>query len=93
MTTKPETSPHKDIAKTRAQSGSAAKATPVTGDATVAAVGVCAAFLTANNRLLDMSAVFPNMVYAMNVVKDLRNQVMQHLLRVAASSQTVSASA
>ena len=52
-------------------------------ETTAAGVVVRTAFLTEDNRLLDMPAVFPNMVYAMNVLDDLRNQVMQHFSQAA----------
>lgn len=52
-------------------------------ETTAAGVVVRTAFLTEDNRLLDMPAVFPNMVYAMNVVDDLRRQVMQHFSQAA----------
>lgn len=52
-------------------------------ETTAAGVVVRTAFLTEDNRLLDMPAVFPNMIYAMNVVDDLRRQVMQHFSQAA----------
>lgn len=52
-------------------------------ETTAAGVVVRTAFLTEENRLLDMPAVFPNMVYAMNVIDDLRRQVMQHFSQAA----------
>jgi hypothetical protein len=47
-------------------------------ETTAAGVVVRTAFLTEDKRLLDMPAVFPDMLYAMNVIDDLRRQVMQH---------------
>ena len=52
-------------------------------ETTAAGVVVRTAFLTEDNRLLDMPAVFPNMMYAMNVIDDLRRQVMQHFSQAA----------
>ena len=52
-------------------------------ETTAAGVVVRTAFLTEENRLLDMPAVFPNMMYAMNVIDDLRRQVMQHFSQAA----------
>ncbi|MCD8505373.1 MAG: hypothetical protein LRY53_09240 [Burkholderiaceae bacterium] len=52
-------------------------------ETTAAGVVVRTAFLTEENRLLDMPAVFPNMIYAMNVIDDLRRQVMQHFSQAA----------
>ena len=52
-------------------------------ETTAAGVVVRTAVLTEENRLLDMPAVFPNMMYAMNVIDDLRRQVMQHFSQAA----------
>lgn len=52
-------------------------------ETTAAGVVVRTAFLTQDNRLLDMPAIFPDMVYAMNVIDDLRGQVMQHFSQAA----------
>ena len=52
-------------------------------ETTAAGVVVRTAFLTEENRLLDMPAVFPNMMYAMDVIDDLRRQVMQHFSQAA----------
>jgi hypothetical protein len=52
-------------------------------ETTAAGVVVRTAFLTEENRLLGMPAVFPNMMYAMNVIDDLRRQVMQHFSQAA----------
>lgn len=71
------------------QDGAAQQNVNVTGRAvfavetTAAGVVVRTAFLTEDNRLLDMPAVFPNMMYAMNVIDDLRRQVMQHFSQAA----------
>ena len=72
-----------------AQGGDAQQNVNVTGrsvfavETTAAGVVVRTAFLTEENRLLDMPAVFPNMMYAMNVIDDLRRQVMQHFSQAA----------
>jgi len=52
-------------------------------ETTAAGVVVRTAFLTEENRLLDMPAVFPNMMYAINVIDDLKRQVMQHFSQAA----------
>ena len=52
-------------------------------ETTAAGIVVRTAFLTQENRLLDMPAVFPDMMYAMNVIDDLRRQVMQHFSQAA----------
>lgn len=52
-------------------------------ETTAAGVVVRTAFLTEDNRLMDMPAIFPDMVYAMNVIDDLRRQVMQHFSQAA----------
>lgn len=52
-------------------------------ETTAAGVVVRTAFLTEDNRLMDMPAVFPDMMYAMNVIDDLRRQVMQHFSQAA----------
>lgn len=98
MATKPETDVQdKDTSSTQVETSPAAapdavnssEQQNVTGRAvfsvetTAAGVVVRTAFLTEDNRLLDMPAVFPNMVYAMNVLDDLRNQVMQHFSQAA----------
>lgn len=98
MVTKPteSTSPdqsapatEKDAAATPAQAQDQQQAVNLTGRAvfavetTAAGVVVRTAFLTQDNRLLDMPAIFPDMVYAMNVIDDLRGQVMQHFSQAA----------
>ena len=66
-----------------------AQPTNVTGRAvfavetTGAGVVVRTAFLTEDNKLLNMPAVFPDLVYAMNVIDDLKRQVMQHFSQAA----------
>ena len=52
-------------------------------ETTAAGVVVRTAFLSEDNRLLDMPAVFPNMMYAIDVIDDLRRQVMQHFSQAA----------
>ena len=52
-------------------------------ETTAAGVVIRTAFLTQDNRLLDMPAVFPNMLYALNVIDDLRQQVIQHFSQAA----------
>lgn len=52
-------------------------------ETTGAGVVVRTAFLTEDSRLLDMPAVFPDMVYAMNVVDDLKRQIIQHFSQAA----------
>ena len=52
-------------------------------ETTAAGVVVRTAFLTQENRLLDMPAVFPNMMYALDVIDDLRRQVTQHFSQAA----------
>lgn len=73
-----------------AQAGvAAAESTNVTGRAvfsvetTAAGVVVRTAFLTEENKLLNMPAVFPDLVYAINVIDDLKRQVMQHFSQAA----------
>jgi len=88
----------KEDSKTQVETNTASAAAPaeqaqqnvnVTGrsvfavETTAAGVVVRTAFLTEENRLLDMPAVFPNMMYAMNVIDDLRRQVMQHFSQAA----------
>lgn len=52
-------------------------------ETTAAGVVVRTAFLTEDNRLMDMPAIFPDMMYALNVIDDLRRQVMQHFSQAA----------
>lgn len=52
-------------------------------ETTAAGVLVRTAFITEDNRLLDMPAVFPDMVYALNVIDDLKRQVTQHFAQAA----------
>jgi hypothetical protein len=69
--------------------GEAAQPVNVTGRAvfavetTAAGVVVRTAFLTEDSKLLNMPAVFPDLVYAMNVIDDLKRQVMQHFSQAA----------
>ncbi|MEY2994743.1 MAG: hypothetical protein RL357_1678 [Pseudomonadota bacterium] len=48
-----------------------------------AGVVVRTAFLTEDARLLEMPAVFPDILHAMSVIDDLKAQVMQHFSRAA----------
>lgn len=52
-------------------------------ETTAAGVLVRTAFITEDNRLLDMPAVFPDVVYALNVIDDLKRQVTQHFAQAA----------
>jgi hypothetical protein len=52
-------------------------------ETTAAGVVVRTAFLTEEQRLLDMPAVFPDVMYAMNVIDELKTQVMQHFSQAA----------
>lgn len=52
-------------------------------ETTGAGVVVRTAFMTEDNRLLDMPAVFPDMMYAFNVIDDLKRQVAQHFSQAA----------
>jgi hypothetical protein len=52
-------------------------------ETTAAGVVVRTAFLTEDNRLLDMPAVFPDVIYALNVIDDLKRQVAQHFSQAA----------
>ena len=46
-------------------------------------VMVRSAFLTEDNRLLDMPAIFPELTYALNVVDDLKRQIIEHFAQAA----------
>lgn len=52
-------------------------------ETTAAGVVVRTAFLTEDNRVLDMPAVFPDALYAFNVIDDLKRQVAQHFSQAA----------
>ena len=52
-------------------------------ETTAAGVVVRTAFLTEDNRLVDMPAVFPDALYAFNVLDDLKRQVAQHFAQAA----------
>jgi hypothetical protein len=52
-------------------------------ETTAAGVVVRTAFMTEDNRLLDMPAVFPDVIYALNVIDDLKRQVAQHFSQAA----------
>lgn len=62
---------------------------------TVAAgVSVRPVFLTEDQRLLDMPAVFPDMAYAMAQIDDLRRAVAQHFAQAAqVGAQVIAAQA
>lgn len=46
-------------------------------------VMVRSAFLTEDNRLLDMPAIFPELMYALNVVDDLKRQITEQFAQAA----------
>ena len=48
-----------------------------------AGVSVRTAFLTGEEKLLQMPAVFPNLTYALNQIDQLRNNVIQHFEQAA----------
>lgn len=52
-------------------------------ETTGAGVMVRTAWLGEDNRLLEMPAVFPELTYALNVVDDLRQQLIQHFSQAA----------
>ena len=52
-------------------------------ETTAAGVVVRTAFMTDDNRLLDMPMVFPDAMYAFNVIDDLKGQVAEHFGRAA----------
>lgn len=52
-------------------------------ETTAAGVVVRTAFMTEDNRLLDMPMVFPDAMYAFNVIDDLKQQVAEHFGRAA----------
>ncbi len=52
-------------------------------ETTAAGVVVRTAFLTEENKLLNMPAVFPDLVYEINVIDDLKRQVMLHFSQAA----------
>ncbi|MFO7747858.1 MAG: hypothetical protein R6V42_08630 [Orrella sp.] len=52
-------------------------------ETTAAGVVVRTAFLTEDERVLEMPAVFPDMVYALNVIDELKRQVTQHFSQAA----------
>ena len=63
-------------------------------ETTAAGVVVRTAFLTEENKLLNMPAVFPDLVYAINVIDDLKRQVMQHFSQAAqVGAQVISSQA
>lgn len=52
-------------------------------ETTPAGVVVRTAFMTEDNRMLDMPAVFPDALYAFSVLDDLKAQVAQHFAQAA----------
>ena len=52
-------------------------------ETTPAGVVVRTAFMTEDNRMLDMPAVFPDALYAFSVLDDLKAQVAQHFSQAA----------
>ena len=52
-------------------------------ETTGAGVVVRTVFLTEDNRLLNMPMVFPDVMYAMDVIDDLKRQVAQHFSNAA----------
>lgn len=74
--------------------------TPLTGrsvflvETVAAGVAVRPVFLTEDQRLLDMPAVFPDMAYAMAQIEDLRRVVAQHFAQAAqVGAQVIAAQA
>lgn len=61
-------------------------------ETTAAGVVVRTAILTQENKLLNMPAVFPDLMYAMSVIDDLKRQVMQHFSQAAQVGAQVIAS-
>lgn len=61
-------------------------------ETTAAGVVVRTAFLTEDERVLEMPAVFPDMVYALNVIDELKRQVTQHFSQAAQVGAQVIAS-
>lgn len=52
-------------------------------ETTAAGIVVRTAFMTDDNRLLNMPAVFPDVMYAFEVIDDLKRQVAQHFSQAA----------
>lgn len=52
-------------------------------ETTAAGIVVRTAFMTDDNRLLNMPAVFPDVMYASEVIDDLKRQVAQHFSQAA----------
>lgn len=84
-----ESAPAAVVADQGADGAAQAQTTNVKGrsvfaiETTGAGVVVRTAFMTEDNRLLDMPAVFPDMMYAFNVIDDLKRQVAQHFSQAA----------
>lgn len=78
-----------ESATTASESAAAGESTNLSGrsvfsiETTAAGVVVRTAFLTEDNRILDMPAVFPDAMYAFNVIDDLKRQVAEHFGRAA----------
>lgn len=52
-------------------------------ETTAAGIVVRTALMTDDNRLLNMPAVFPDVMYAFEVIDDLKRQVAQHFSQAA----------
>ena len=78
-----------DPASLAPESDANAAETNVTGRAVFAVetsgagIVVRTAFLTEDSRLIEMPAVFPDIVHAMSVIDDLKAQVIMHFSRAA----------
>jgi hypothetical protein len=59
---------------------------------TQAGVVVRSAWLSEDNKLQEMPAVFPSVEYAVNVLDDLKRQVLKHFERAAQVGTQVIAS-
>lgn len=82
------------------ESAPAATDAPLTGrsvflvETVAAGVAVRPVFLTEDQRLLDMPAVFPDLAYAMAQIDDLRRVVAQHFAQAAqVGAQVIAAQA
>lgn len=83
-----------------AESAPVAADAPLTGrsvflvETVAAGVAVRPVFLTEDQRLLDMPAVFPDLAYAMAQIDDLRRVVAQHFAQAAqVGAQVIAAQA
>lgn len=54
-----------------------------TVETTPAGVVIRTAWMSEDNKLMEMPAVFPDMLHALNVLDDLRQQVIQHFSQAA----------